>query len=61
MLSCMKIQGFKCFREAEIRFSDFTLLAGRNSTGKSTAIQAVKEAIKDNSRHGCTASCFPVW
>ncbi|MDE7320986.1 MAG: ATP-binding protein, partial [Lachnospiraceae bacterium] len=41
MLNCMKIQGFKCFREAEIRFSDFTLLAGRNSTGKSTVIQAV--------------------
>lgn len=41
MLNCMKIQGFKCFREAEIRFSDFTLLAGKNSTGKSTVIQAV--------------------
>ena len=28
-VNCMKIQGFKCFREAEIRFSDFTLLAGK--------------------------------
>lgn len=41
MLHCVKIQGFKCFREAEIRFSNFTLLAGKNSTGKSTVIQAV--------------------
>ena len=37
----MKIQGFKCFREAEIDFSYFTLLAGKNSTGKSTVIQAI--------------------
>lgn len=34
MLNRIRIQGFKCFREAEIRFSDFTLLAGKNSTGK---------------------------
>ena len=39
MLNCIKIQGFKCFREAEIHFSNFTLLAGKNSTGKSTVIQ----------------------
>lgn len=41
MLNCVKIQGFKCFQKAEIRFSNFTLLAGKNSTGKSTVIQAV--------------------
>lgn len=41
MLNHMKIQGFKCFREAEIDFSNFTLLAGKNSTGKSTVIQAI--------------------
>lgn len=41
MLNCISIQGFKCFRKAEIRFSNFTLLAGKNSTGKSTVIQAV--------------------
>lgn len=41
MLNSVKIQGFKCFKEAEIRFSNFTLLAGKNSTGKSTVIQAV--------------------
>lgn len=29
MLNHMKIQGFKCFREAEIDFSYFTLLAGK--------------------------------
>ena len=41
MLNHMKIQGFKCFREAEIDFSYFTLLAGKNSTGKSTVIKAI--------------------
>lgn len=41
MLDCIKMQGFKCFQEAEIVFSNFTLLAGRNSTGKSTVIQAI--------------------
>lgn len=41
MLNSVKIQGFKCFKEAKIRFSNFTLLAGKNSTGKSTVIQAV--------------------
>ncbi len=41
MLNCIKIQGFKCFQETEIKFSNFTLLAGKNSTGKSTVIQAV--------------------
>lgn len=41
MLNCVRIQGFKCFQEAEIRFSNFTLLAGKNSTGKSTVIQSV--------------------
>lgn len=41
MLNCIRIHGFKCFQEAEIRFSNFTLLAGKNSTGKSTVIQAV--------------------
>ena len=41
MLNCIRIQGFKCFQEAEIRFSNFTLLAGKNSTGKSTVIQAI--------------------
>ena len=41
MIHHIKIQGFKCFQEAELRFSNFTLLAGKNSTGKSTVIQAV--------------------
>ena len=41
MLNCIRIHGFKCFQEAEIRFSNFTLLAGKNSAGKSTVIQAV--------------------
>lgn len=41
MLNRIRIQGFKCFREAEIGFSNFTLLAGKNSTGKSTVIQAI--------------------
>lgn len=41
MLIRIHIHGFKCFQEAEIEFSNFTLLAGKNSTGKSTVIQAI--------------------
>lgn len=41
MLNRIRIQGFKCFQEADIEFSNFTLLAGKNSAGKSTVIQAV--------------------
>lgn len=41
MLIGIHIHGFKCFQEAEIEFSNFTLLAGKNSTGKSTVIQAI--------------------
>lgn len=33
MLSRIRIQGFKCFRETDIEFSNFTLLAGKNFPG----------------------------
>lgn len=48
MLNGVRIQGFKCFQEVEIRFSNFTLLAGKNSTGKSTVIQAVLALYQDS-------------
>lgn len=48
MLNCVKIQGFKCFSETMIRFSNFTLLAGKNSAGKSTVIQAVLALYQDS-------------
>lgn len=48
MLNSIKIQGFKCFREADIKFSNFTLLAGKNSTGKSTVIQSVLALYQDS-------------
>lgn len=41
MIHHIRIQGFKCFDEVELEFSNFTLLAGRNSAGKSTVIQAI--------------------
>lgn len=44
----IRIQGFKCFREARLEFSNFTLLAGKNSTGKSTVIQAVLALYQDS-------------
>lgn len=44
----IRIQGFKCFREARLDFSNFTLLAGKNSTGKSTVIQAVLALYQDS-------------
>ena len=48
MLNSIKIQGVKCFREADIKFSNFTLLAGKNSTGKSTVIQSVLALYQDS-------------
>lgn len=48
MLGSIQINGLKCFQKAEIRLSNFTLLAGKNSTGKSTVIQAIL-ALHQNS------------
>ena len=41
MITKLKLQNFKCFDDIEIPFSDLTLLAGSNGSGKSTIIQAL--------------------
>lgn len=50
MISKLRIQGFKCFKNQEIRLGRLTLLAGVNATGKSTVIQALlllRQSVKD--------------
>ena len=41
MIAKLRLQNFKCFDDIEIPFSDLTLLAGSNGSGKSTIIQAL--------------------
>lgn len=48
MIQNIEIQGLKCFDMVELTFSGFTLLAGRNSTGKSTVIQAILAMFQDS-------------
>ena len=36
MINELTIKGLKCFEEAEFHFKNLTLLAGKNSMGKST-------------------------
>ena len=55
MLNQIKIQGLKCFQDVKVDFSNFTLLAGKNSTGKSTVIQAIL-ALYQNSDHSLAGS-----
>jgi predicted ATPase len=41
MLKTIKIQDFKCFKDVSIDLGKITLFSGTNSSGKSTAIQAI--------------------
>ncbi len=41
MLTCLKIQNFKCFNELSLQLAPLTLLTGFNAAGKSTAIQSL--------------------
>lgn len=41
MINKIQITGFKCFDYAELDLKNFTLLAGQNSTGKTTVIQSI--------------------
>ncbi len=50
MITKLGIQGFKCFKDQEIKLGRLTLLAGANATGKSTVIQALlllRQSVKD--------------
>jgi len=41
MLTSLNIRNFKCFSEVNIDFSNLTVLAGSNASGKSSVIQAL--------------------
>lgn len=46
MIEQLHIKGFKCFDDADFTFGNLTLLAGKNSMGKSTVIQAILAMIQ---------------
>lgn len=45
MLNQIRIHGFKCLDQCELSLKDLTILAGPNSSGKSTLIQAMLLAL----------------
>ena len=47
MIHQLQIKGFKCFENASFTFGNLTLLAGKNSIGKSTVIQALLAMVQD--------------
>ena len=47
MINELTIKGLKCFDEVEFSFKNLTLLAGKNSLGKSTVIQALLAMIQE--------------
>ena len=53
MIESVGVTNFKCFKKAEIKLNNLTLLTGSNSSGKSTVIQAILLAahnISNNSQ-----------
>lgn len=47
MIEQLHIKGLKCFDNADFTFGSLTLLAGKNSMGKSTVIQAILAMVQD--------------
>ena len=41
MIKRLEIKNFKAFEYADLELSNFTLLAGKNSMGKTSVIQAI--------------------
>ena len=41
MINRVNIKNFKCFRQADIKLSNFNILCGTNSSGKSSFIQSL--------------------
>ncbi|MYL54190.1 DUF3696 domain-containing protein [Pontibacillus yanchengensis] len=52
MLSKIEINNLKCFASSEIDLSNFNLLVGMNSAGKSTLIQSILLAIQNVTNEG---------
>ena len=48
MIRNIRIQGLKCFDNVDLEFANLTLLAGRNSAGKSTVIQALLAMFQES-------------
>src|ERR1700690_2293015 len=42
MISKLHVQNFKCLRDVSVELSPFTVLIGKNDTGKSSLLEAVK-------------------
>ena len=49
MLRKIEINNFKSFEHAEFDLKNFTLLAGRNSMGKTSVIQAIFDSKREKS------------
>ena len=47
MIRKIEINGFKSFDSASLELNNFTLLAGRNSVGKTSVIQSVFAMFQD--------------
>ena len=47
MIRKIEINGFKSFDSASLELINFTLLAGRNSVGKTSVIQSVFAMFQD--------------
>ena len=51
MIKKIDIKGFKSFDSVSLELNNFTLLAGRNSMGKTSVIQAVFAMLQDGNNH----------
>ncbi len=49
-LRSLILENFRCFRQATYEFTRLTLLTGRNSSGKSTVINAVLTILQGSHR-----------
>ena len=47
MIKKIDIKGFKSFDSVSLKLNNFTLLAGRNSMGKTSVIQAIFAMLQD--------------
>ena len=47
MIKNIQIKGFKCFDCVDLELNNLTLLAGQNSKGKTTIIQALLAMMQD--------------
>lgn len=51
MINTIRIKGLKCFDDETLHLKNFNILAGKNSVGKSTVIQAILAAAQCNGNY----------